>query len=102
MTLLSSLLSASSQPSEGLYYFAETNTHTWHELGRHLHSVLLKRGLVSKEPRVDEKPAEGAAMGTYLRCKAERLAELGWEPVGATKQTIYEAVEDEVEAVLKE
>ncbi|ORY89733.1 hypothetical protein BCR35DRAFT_300173 [Leucosporidium creatinivorum] len=102
ITLLSSLLSSPSQPSDGLYYFAETGTHTWHELGRHLHSVLSKRGLVKKEPKVDEKPAEGAAMGTYSRCKAERLKELGWEPEGATKQTIYEAVEDEVEAVLKE
>lgn len=100
ITLLNSLLAAPSQPEGGLYYFAETGTHSWHDLGRKLHEVLSARGLVKKEPRYDEKPADGAAMGTVSRSKAERLRELGWKD-DADSKTIFDSVEDEVEAVLK-
>ncbi|ORY89728.1 hypothetical protein BCR35DRAFT_350168 [Leucosporidium creatinivorum] len=102
LNLLSSLRAAGSQPSDGIYYFAETGEQTWKSIGLHLHKLLSARGLVNKEPKSVPHPAEGMSLGNNTRCKAERLAELGWKPQGATTQTFLEAIEEELEAVLKE
>lgn len=101
LKLLEVLVNSTEQPEE-LYAIAETNQHNWHELGHNLHSLLKARGLIESERPVKADKQSGYGMDTYSRSKSERLPALGWKGESETKQTITEALKDELDAVLEE
>lgn len=101
LKLVDTLGSAQKQPQQ-LYYFAETNTHNWHELGERLHSLLVSRDLIKADKPVKANKKSGYGMNTYSRSKAVQLPDLGWKGEVETKQSIFEALEDELDAVLEE